>query len=311
MLTIFTIPKPFRGHIGIIQRNAIQSWLRLRPACEIILLGDDEGTAEVASEFGIQHIPDVARNEYGTPLLNSLFEVAQRSASHNLMAYVNADIILMSDFLKAVSQVRLDRFLLAGQRWDLDVTELLDFNNPEWESHLWSAVSDCGSLHSYTGVDYYVFSRGLWDKIPPFAIGRTAYDNWLIYKARLLGVPVIDATQVITSIHQNHERTYSSLGLQSPHGENNLTMGVESKRNLELAGGSSHIFTLKDANWILTAHGLKRQKMTRERLERYLDTLPVLSPRIAPYAPYLRLVNLLLSPRSIVGAAKQKLRRFL
>jgi hypothetical protein len=46
MLTIFAIPKPFRGHIGVIQRNAICSWLELRQACEIILLGDDEGTAE-------------------------------------------------------------------------------------------------------------------------------------------------------------------------------------------------------------------------------------------------------------------------
>ena len=26
MLTIFTTPKPFRGHIGIIQRNALKSW---------------------------------------------------------------------------------------------------------------------------------------------------------------------------------------------------------------------------------------------------------------------------------------------
>lgn len=305
MLTIFTIPKSFRGDIAIIQRNAIQSWLRLRPACEIILFGDDEGTAEVASEFGIRHIPDVARNEYGTPLLNSLFEIARHSASHSLMAYVNADIILMSNFLKPVSQVRLHRFLMIGQRWDIDVTELLDFNNPEWQSHLWSAVSDRGSLHPYTGVDYYVFPNGLWGKIPPFAIGRTAYDNWLIYKARLLGVPVIDATQVITSIHQNHERTYSSLGLQSPHGENNLTMGVESKRNLELAGGYSNIFTLKDATHILTSQGLKRQKITMERLRRYRETLPVLSPRIGPY------VKILFSPRSVVGAIKQRLRKLL
>ena len=31
MLTIFTIPKPFVGHIGVIQRNAIISWLNLSP----------------------------------------------------------------------------------------------------------------------------------------------------------------------------------------------------------------------------------------------------------------------------------------
>jgi len=37
MLTLFTIPKAFQGHTGVIQRNAIRSWTLLRPECEIIL----------------------------------------------------------------------------------------------------------------------------------------------------------------------------------------------------------------------------------------------------------------------------------
>lgn len=46
MLTIFAAPKPFYGYIGVIQTNAIQSWLLLRPECEVILFGDEEGMAE-------------------------------------------------------------------------------------------------------------------------------------------------------------------------------------------------------------------------------------------------------------------------
>ena len=60
MLTIFATPKPFRGHIAVIQRNAIRSWTLLRPACEIILMGNDEGTAEIAAEFGVRHVPEIA-----------------------------------------------------------------------------------------------------------------------------------------------------------------------------------------------------------------------------------------------------------
>lgn len=52
-LTIFAVPKPFRGQIGIIQRNAIQSWTKLKLRPEIILLGNDEGTQEIAREFGL------------------------------------------------------------------------------------------------------------------------------------------------------------------------------------------------------------------------------------------------------------------
>ena len=56
VLTIFTTAKPFHGQIAVIQDNAIQSWTLLRPECEIILFGDEEGTAEAAAKFGINHI---------------------------------------------------------------------------------------------------------------------------------------------------------------------------------------------------------------------------------------------------------------
>ena len=123
MLTLFTIPKPFRGHIAVIQRNAIRSWTLLRPACEIILFGHEEGTAEVAAEFGLRHVPEVARNEYGTPLVSDLFAQAQRLATCERLGYVNADIILLSDFLRAVQRIPFRRFLMIGRRWDLDLDQ--------------------------------------------------------------------------------------------------------------------------------------------------------------------------------------------
>ena len=46
MLTLFTVPQPFRGEFSVIQRNAIRSWAKLDPACELILLGDEEGTRD-------------------------------------------------------------------------------------------------------------------------------------------------------------------------------------------------------------------------------------------------------------------------
>ena len=117
MLTLFTTPKLFESHAAVIQRNAIRSWTLLRPACEVILFGDDEGTAEVASELGVRHVPQVARNEHGTPLVGDLFAKAQRLATGSLLCYVNADIMLMNDFVLAARRVaRLKaRFLMVGQ----------------------------------------------------------------------------------------------------------------------------------------------------------------------------------------------------
>ena len=99
MFTIFTIPKSFKDHVKVIQRNAIKSWLALWPQCEVILLGDDEGVSDVAAEFGILHIPKIEKNEFGTPLLNSAFNLAQKSAKNQILVHLGADIILMNDNL--------------------------------------------------------------------------------------------------------------------------------------------------------------------------------------------------------------------
>ena len=98
MLSIFTIPKPFSGHIATLQTNAIQSWVSLSPECEIILMGTEEGTADIASKLGTRYIAEVNRNDQGTPLVDSVFDIAQTVCSHQLVAYVNSDIILLSDF---------------------------------------------------------------------------------------------------------------------------------------------------------------------------------------------------------------------
>ena len=62
MLTLFAIPKHFRGHFATIQRNAITSWTRLTPRPEILLFGDEEGTGEIARELGLRHFPEVAHS---------------------------------------------------------------------------------------------------------------------------------------------------------------------------------------------------------------------------------------------------------
>lgn len=251
MLTIFTTLKPFRGHIGVIQTNAIQSWLLLHPRPEVILLGREEGTAEVASRFGTRHIAEVEYNEYGTPLVSSIFSIAQNIAKYELMCYVNADIILLSDFLPAIRQVQRRSFLLIGQRWDVDCQEPVHFDELDWEAHLRARVTEEGKLHPPSGIDYFVFPHGLYSDIPPFAIGRGGWDNWLVYQARLLKVPVINATKAITAIHQNHDYLHHAAGSAG------VWEGPERKRNIELMGGEDHAFGLDYVMFLLTAQGLR------------------------------------------------------
>ena len=65
MLTFFTTAKPFKGHSGIIQRNALKSWTLVHPDAEVILFGNDEGAAGVAKELRIRHEPHTEKNEAG------------------------------------------------------------------------------------------------------------------------------------------------------------------------------------------------------------------------------------------------------
>jgi hypothetical protein len=254
VLTVFSVAKPFRGHFATIQRNAIASWARLRPACQILLLGNEEGLAEVAAETGATHLPELERNEFGTPLVSSIFSEAEKHARFPSLCYVNADIVLLNDFLPTVQAIHgwNSRSLIVGRRWDVDIAESLTWETG-WEDELRARVGAVGKLHPHTGIDYFVFQRGFWGAIPPFAVGRSFWDNWLISRARTLDVPVVDATKCLTAVHQNHDYSHH------PDGESGVSSGAETQRNYALGRGLGHACTLRDATHRLTSSGVSRR----------------------------------------------------
>jgi len=260
MLTIFSMPKAFRGHIGIIQRNAIQSWTRLSPRPEIILMGSDEGTKEIAEEFTLRNITEVATNAHGTPLLNDLFHKAEGAASYDILCYVNADILLLKEFATAVQQVSatLARFLLVSERINLDVSEPIAFEQG-WEQALRDMAKMRGQRCGHTGIDVFVFPRQTYAKIPDFGLGRLWFDQWLIKAALQSGIPVVDLSNVAPIIHQNHD--YNHV----PGGADQVWRGKEAEYNLRLYGGIPHAFTLLDVTHKLALDGRIRRVILRRR----------------------------------------------
>jgi hypothetical protein len=276
MLTIFTVPKAFRGEFAVIQRNAVRSWARLQPTCEIFLMADDEGTREMADEVGADHVPEVERSEAGTPLLHSVFAEAAKRASFPFLCYINSDIILLGDFLPAIVEIlRWNRqFLAVGQRTNLEVQAALDFS-AGWEDRLREAVKTSGVLEPPNGLDYFVFPRGLWTETPPFRIGRTMWDQWIIFQARSRGVPVIDCTQRISVVHQRHGYGHH------PGGKAAVCTGAEAQTNVQLAGGQHRGYTLRDATHRLTTRGIRRRLFPFDLhrcLVRPVTTHPVIQP---------------------------------
>lgn len=266
MITIFAIPKAFDGHIGIIQRNAIQSWTLLRPQPEILLFGDEKGTREFCREFECRHLEKVAKNEHGTPLLNDIFAQAQRQASHPHLCYVNSDIILPGGFGSACERVARwrPRFLMVGRRWDLDLEQPVDFSQGDWEERLMALVRERGQRQTAWAVDYFFFPRGCFGEIPAFAVGRYSWDSWLVWKVRTSGNPIVDASAVIQAVHQNHP-TPHNLGQKG-----GMLETEEGKRNFQLTGGYRYLGRIDDASYVLTQAGIQRN-FSRERAARLVD----------------------------------------
>jgi hypothetical protein len=249
-LAIFTILKPANNpHIELIQRNAVQSWLALGEGVEILLFGD-EGTTGFARSLGVRHDTEFAYSEHGAPLLNSVFARAEALTASPLMAYVNADILLLNDFelaAKRIARAR-PRFLMAGSRWDLDVEEPLVLEG-DWQSALRARVAKDGQPHPPAGSDYFVYPRGFWGELPPFALGRSSFDNWLLYRARTTAAAVVDASSRVLAVHQNHD--YGHIG-----GVGATWSGPDAQRNFALAGGDLGISLLTDASHVLKALGV-------------------------------------------------------
>lgn len=249
MITFFTTPKPFVGHIDTIQRNALRSWRALSPDVEVIVFGNDLGTRQVCAEFDLRHEQYVETNVFGTKRIDYIFMRAQEIANNSFLCYVNCDILLLSDFVKAFARVRrrLRQFLMVGRRWDTAITDSwTDF--PGAENRLRETVHFCGVQQPSWSIDYFLFSRGLYDSLPPLVIGRIWWDHCLVWYARRRHADVIDVSSQVLAVHQNHDYGYH------PQGARGVWNDEQARSNYKNAGGKWHLYTIDDATHVLEDH---------------------------------------------------------
>jgi hypothetical protein len=121
----------------------------------------------------------------------------------------------------------------------------------------------------------------MWGEIPPFALGRFAWDNWLLWRALDLGVPVVDASAAVLAVHQDHPVVGSDEGDAERREQERLA-------NIALAGPSAAYYTLDDASHVLTRKGVLAPAWTRRHLrrrsQRCLAELDRRAPTVAAWA---------------------------
>jgi len=270
MITLFTTAKPFTGQNGVIQRNALKSWTLLGPDVEVILFGDEPGAAEAARELNIRHEARVERLEGKLPYVNSLFLRAEQLARNDILCYANCDIVFLPDFCRAVARVRemLSSFLMVGRRWDTDITNSIDFSDINWPRYVRQlALAANGQMNGWW-IDYFAFSRGLFGlEFPPLVVGRPPWDNWTVWKALQKG-PVVDASDAVLAVHQNHD--YGS----HPAGRPGVWGDELGRHNLVVAGSRWHLCTIDDATHLLGPAGLRpNPRKNSQAVRRFARTL--------------------------------------
>lgn len=208
-------PKPFNELFSDIQNNAITSWLKLKETRNIVICGNEEGIESYAlalqkKDNRVIYHPNVERNKFGTPLVNSLFSIGkQYTTDADYLCFINSDIIALNDFSKSVNAFKdkypsQEKFLLIGQRWDWNKPEPIDFNNENWQDILKALALGNGKMHPESGIDYFLYSKKTFDFIYPFAVGKFWWDMWLVGNAfRRKDVMTVDITSTNFIVHQN------------------------------------------------------------------------------------------------------------
>ena len=141
---------------------------------------------------------------------------------------------------------------MAGQRWDVDLREPIDFLHEGWEAELRKLAQETDRQRPPQWIDYFVFRKGLfYGRIPEFVIGRPGWDNWLLWYPRSIEVPVVDASRVVMAIHQNHDYAYH------PDGEKGVWEGEEAQKNFHLMRTLGEYQTLENVAYVLTRRRLR------------------------------------------------------
>jgi len=276
MITLFTTAKPFTGHAAVTQYNALACWRRLLPQGEVLLLGEEKGAAEIAQELGVKLIPDVERNEFGTPLLRSMFAAAERHAAFPLLLYANADILFTGRLPQAAAKLSAwsRPFLLTGRRWDTDIRQRIDFAPGDWELRLSEMAQAKGKPGIKSALDYFLFPKGGWGgaeglaEFPPLAIGRSAWDNWLVFWALARKMDVINGSDFILAVHQNHDYSHH------PQGAYGVLSGEEPRRNFAMASYERYLYGPPDATFRIRPDGGIVRAFSADILRRRLKTFP-------------------------------------
>lgn len=292
MITLFTTFKPFLGNDIIPQVNALRSWRQISSDIEIIVFGENKGETKILQEVGAICLSEVELYNNKLPLISSMFSKVSQIAGNPICCYVNGDILLTKKFSETIRKIHVKlkkNYLLCGQRYDLDIESLINFNK-NCEDDFKNKYYDKMILHPPTGSDYFVFPKGQYgiNDIPEIVVGLPGWDSWMIYN----GVAerkfkVVDLSNTVKVYHQNHKSCYSHNSLI-----HNCSFFINKAK---------YIYTLNECNYFTNNLAVKR----KSKLQKIM--IKIFHKILRIFKIYIKFVilrfNVLKKRRLVVGAA--------
>ena len=206
LLTLFTTWNRVMER-SIVYDNTLRVWGSLRPHVQLILFTERNYSLAINNGW---HISRFSETECGgVPSLRGMFLDAMNKYESAFYGFANGDILFNEGIVDTLSTLRKkplfkrkDRFLLIGKRIDL----LLDrFKINSVSSY--KQVNDLalkGTMGNGFSEDYFITTKTFpWDEVPEVVVGRTTFDNFLVFYARaILNTTLIDTSSSIFALHQ-------------------------------------------------------------------------------------------------------------
>lgn len=249
-MILFSHPKPFQENTAAVQRAAFRSWRKAFPHARIILFGREKGTEQVCLDLGLEYGGPVrVEPESGAALVSDIFQkIASKQNSLNM--FINSDIVLGERVVRTLTCLRSQPgpWIASGRRYCLPPFDEGIFAQAKTLDLIWASHPRWGHK---TALDYFVWKDMDFSNMPGFVIGHCAWDNWMVWFARMKNFPVYDLSREFPAFHFDHDYSYSR-GNSSQTGP----AGFLETYNLGLLGHKAKRFHLGHATHEVSPKGI-------------------------------------------------------
>jgi hypothetical protein len=146
----------------------------------------------------------------------------------------------------------------------MSTSKLVDFNNLHLPANV-NLAAQHGKMHNADAEDYFFIKRNIfpWLRVPNVAIGRKAYDNFIVAFGIMNNVSVVDATETLTALHQTDDDG-NQAGHRNP--ENDINVRTIGRFNYRRgATSASQYYSGSYVDYTLTGTEKKNRNISTKR----------------------------------------------